>query len=156
SRRWCSRRLPSRCGGARLGASEVARSRMATPPAVLDHAGGRTVLDGLPRRAMTSPLLRRLVCIALAVVSGPAAAQVVCPAGAKTWTGATSNDWRTASNWSPVGVPGAGADICFTTPNPTPSLTGGPPPRLGTLYVLAGTNLTLTGIGSVLFLAGGI
>ncbi|HET9157163.1 MAG TPA: hypothetical protein VFN91_10885, partial [Myxococcaceae bacterium] len=94
--------------------------------------------------------------MALAVVSVPAAAQVVCPAGAKTWTGTTSNDWRTASNWSPVGVPGAGANVCFSTPNPTPSLTGGPPPRLGTIYVLAGTNLTLTSAGGALFLAGGI
>src|SRR5262249_28230782 len=84
------------------------------------------------------------------------AAQMVCPVGAKTWTGATSNNWRTASNWSPVGVPGAGADICFSTPNPTPALAGGPPPRLGTIYVLAGPNLALTSAGSALFLTGGI
>ena len=129
---------------------------MASPPAVLDHALGRTVLDGIHRGALTSRLLRRLLCVAVVVVSVPAAAQVVCPGGAKTWTGATSNNWRTASNWSPAGVPGAGANICFSTPNPTPAVAGGPPPRLGTIYVLAGTNLTLTSAGGALFLAGGI
>ena len=79
--------------------------------------------------------------LGLAVAGAPVAAQVVCPTGASTWTGATSNDWRTASNWSPVGVPGTGANVCFSTPNPAPSLTGGPPPRLGTIYVLAGNSL---------------
>ncbi len=27
-----------------------------------------------------------------------------------TWTGSTSNDWSTASNWSPAGIPNSGAD----------------------------------------------
>ena len=101
------------------------------------------------------PGLRRILCVVL-VASAPAAAQVVCPPGASTWTGATSNNWRTAFNWSPVGVPGAGANVCFSTPNPTPSLSGGPPPRLGAIYVLSGTNLALTSMGGVMFLAGGI
>ena len=105
---------------------------------------------------VTARSLRTFFTLTLVLACVPAAAQVVCPVGASTWTGATSNDWRTASNWSPVGVPGAGANVCFSTPNPTPGLTGGPPPRLGTIYVLAGTNLLLTGTGSVLFLAGGI
>src|SRR5262245_16733256 len=105
---------------------------------------------------LTAPGIRRLFCVAFLVASTTAAAQVVCPAGASTWTGATSNNWRTASNWSPVGVPGNEANICFSTPNPTPFVTGGPPPRVGTIYVLAGTNLALTGTGSVLFLSGGI
>ena len=99
---------------------------------------------------LTAPVLRRILCVAAVLASVPAGAQVVCPAGASTWTGATSNNWRTASNWSPFGIPGVGANVCFSTPNPTPSLAGGPPPRLGTMYVLAGTNLVLTSAGGSL------
>jgi autotransporter-associated beta strand protein len=98
----------------------------------------------------------RLGCLVALLAAAPASAQVVCPAGASTWTGATSNNWRTASNWSPVGVPGNGANVCFSTPNPTPTLAGGPPPRLGTIYILAGTSLSLTSAGGSMFLAGGI
>jgi autotransporter-associated beta strand protein len=105
--------------------------------------------------ALTAPVLRGILCLGL-VASTSAAAQVICPGGASTWTGATSNDWRTASNWSPAGVPGNGADVCFSTPNPTPALAGGPPPRLGTIYILAGTNLVLTSAGGSMFLGGGI
>ncbi len=105
---------------------------------------------------LTAPGIQRILCVALLMASVPAGAQIVCPVGASTWTGATSNNWRTASNWNPAGVPGTGANVCFSTPNPTPALAGGPPPRLGTIYVLAGTNLTLTSAGGALFLAGGI
>src|SRR5262249_62405252 len=88
-----------------------------------------------PMGGLTATGLRRLLCVALLGASMTAAAQVVCPMGAKTWTGNTSNDWRTGSNWSPAGVPANGDSICFSTPNPTPALAGGPPPRLATIYV---------------------
>ena len=105
---------------------------------------------------LTAPGILRLLRVALLVASTTALAQVVCPVGAKSWTGATSNDWRAASNWSPAGVPGNGANVCFTTPNPTPILAGGPPPRLATIYVLSGTNLVLTSAGGSMSLSGGI
>lgn len=107
-------------------------------------------------RGLTATGLRRLLCVAALGASTTAAAQVVCPVGAKTWTGTTSNDWRTGSNWSPAGVPANGANVCFSTPNPTPTLAGGPPPRLATIFVLAGTNLALTSAGGSMFLSGGI
>ncbi|HZW89516.1 MAG TPA: hypothetical protein VFF12_10595, partial [Myxococcaceae bacterium] len=106
--------------------------------------------------ALKARRLRTLLGLALLLACAPAAAQVVCPVGAKTWTGATSNDWSTGSNWSPAGVPGNGANVCFSTPNPAPVLTGGPPPRLTTIYVIAGTNLSLTSTGGTMFLSAGI
>ncbi len=43
----------------------------------------------------------------------------------KSWTGATSTDWNTASNWSPNGVPTSSdyVSIGFGTPNPVLSTT---------------------------------
>ena len=36
---------------------------------------------------------------------------------AVTWTGdAGDNNWDTANNWSPVGVPGSGADVTINIP----------------------------------------
>lgn len=42
----------------------------------------------------------------------------------RTWTGATSDDWNTASNWNPPGVPAAqdSATIPYGTPN-TPTIS---------------------------------
>jgi hypothetical protein len=37
-----------------------------------------------------------------------------CSAGASTWNGSISSDWFTADNWTPPGVPGAGATIIMT------------------------------------------
>jgi len=31
--------------------------------------------------------------------------------GQKTWNGSSSNNWNTANNWTPSGVPGAGDDV---------------------------------------------
>ena len=46
-------------------------------------------------------------------------------AQSKNWTGATSNDWNTASNWSPSGVPTSSnyVTIASGTPNPVLSTT---------------------------------
>jgi hypothetical protein len=43
-----------------------------------------------------------------------------------TWTGATNSSWTTSSNWTPVGIPGAGATVNITNPAPPnhPTLAG--------------------------------
>lgn len=51
----------------------------------------------------------------------------VVPAGAQTWTGATSNDWTVGSNWSGGVVPAVGSTNIHTmVPNPTVLGVNGP------------------------------
>src|SRR5512144_2597814 len=86
----------------------------------------------------------RVACLGLVLAGLPAAAQVSCPGGAKTWIGPASGLWSTAGNWSPAGAPGAGGSACFNTASPSPLLPGGNT-AVGAIYILAGTNLTVTG-----------
>ncbi|MGZ3444621.1 MAG: C25 family cysteine peptidase [Myxococcaceae bacterium] len=95
------------------------------------------------RRAHASTLVR-LACVLLLLAGVAASAQVTCPGGAKTWIGAAGAAWNTGSNWSPNGAPGAGGDACFNTANPSPTLPNGNT-AVGGIYILAGTNLTVTG-----------
>ena len=60
-----------------------------------------------------SALLGSTAMIGLAVMSTAKADE--------TWTGATSDDWFTASNWSPATVPAAAVDVTLDTQ--TPNLT---------------------------------
>lgn len=67
----------------------------------------------------------------------------------KNWTGAVSNDWAVAGNWSPSGVPEA-ADVVIISTGGTPELSSGTVSitRLylyGALTVGAGATLTVTG-----------
>lgn len=74
--------------------------------------------------------------------------------GAKTWTGATSTDWGTASNWSPPGVPGASDTVVVNvgaTNNPvlsTSTQIAGIRMDSGAALVMYG-NPTLTVTGDV-------
>jgi autotransporter-associated beta strand protein len=92
---------------------------------------------------MTSRLYR-IGFLMLVLAATPAAAQVTCPGGSKTWVGAAGGLWNTATNWSPNGAPGAGGNACFNTLNPSPTLPGGNT-AVGGIYILSGTNLTVTG-----------
>ncbi len=40
---------------------------------------------------------------------------LLIPLTAANWTGAVSESWHNASNWSPVGVPGTGTDVTIAT-----------------------------------------
>ena len=67
-----------------------------------------------------------------------------------TWTGATSNDWFTASNWSPSGVPSASTAVTIPASLTTyPTLTGNV--TVGTLTM---SNSTLH-LGGYTFNSGG-
>jgi hypothetical protein len=71
---------------------------------------------------------------------------------AKTWTGATSTNWGTASNWSPSGVPGSSDNI--TIPNVTNDPVLDASRTAGTITFQSGASLdfgtyTLTASGLV-------
>ncbi len=84
---------------------------------------------------------------ALMLSAGAGVFSVCSPAlAAETWTGTTSTDWFTASNWTPTAVP-TGADtvvINAQTPNPTSIATGNAFADL--VYIANGgsSNATLT------------
>jgi hypothetical protein len=44
----------------------------------------------------------------------------------KTWTGSTNNNWHTASNWSPPGVPTAKASVIIPETSNQPIVVGAP------------------------------
>jgi len=76
---------------------------------------------------------------------------------ARTWNGATSTDWATASNWTPAGVPAAGDPI--TVPSGTPNAPViAAPSTIASLTIASGAqitnNSTLT-VGGSLTSAGG-
>ena len=72
--------------------------------------------DKIARR----PGIKRTIWLSLvcstAMTPLPALAQV------STWTGATSNDWTVAGNWTPAGPPGAASNVSILTGSPI--LTG--------------------------------
>ena len=85
----------------------------------------------------------RLAALVLVLASTPSLAQVTCPGGANTWLDGAGS-WSTGTNWSPIGPPASGADVCFNTANANPTLPGGLT-TVGTLNVLSTGNLTLSG-----------
>jgi fibronectin-binding autotransporter adhesin len=81
-------------------------------------------------------------------------------AAQQAWTGATSSDWMTATNWSTGTLPGAGSSVTInvTSPNPT-VLSGGATAATGGIAVGSGVgsfgNLTIQG-GSTLTSSNGV
>jgi fibronectin-binding autotransporter adhesin len=81
-------------------------------------------------------------------------------AAQQAWTGATSSDWMTATNWSTGTLPGAGSSVTInvTSPNPT-VLSGGATAATGGIAVGSGVgsfgNLTIQG-GSTLTSSHGV
>lgn len=63
-----------------------------------------------------------------------------------TWVGSTSNDFNTASNWSPIGVPTAADNITVGVSSPNPCVVNS-----GSFTV---TNFTLNGTGNFQLAAG--
>ena len=86
----------------------------------------------------------RLASLVLMLASTPSLAQVTCPGGASTWVATGPGLWSTPTNWSPIGVPASGADVCFITANENPTLPIGTT-VVGTLNVLTGGSLTMNG-----------
>ena len=73
-------------------------------------------------------------------------------AGLRTWTGATSNAWTTASNWSPAVVPGGGDSVFVPLTSTLPTLSTTTTIKSLTLApsaVLTFTSATLTLVGSL-------
>ncbi len=103
------------------------------------------VLLAIGSRNASASTLRRLGLLVLLLAGVPAAAQVTCPGGAKTWIGPVNGAWNSGANWNPAGAPGFLANACFTTGNPTPVLPNGNT-NVGAIYVLAGVNLTISGV----------
>jgi hypothetical protein len=75
-------------------------------------------------------------------------------AAAKTWTGNTSTNWTTATNWSGNSLPASGDDVTIPT-NPA----GGRMPTISADYTIKSitiqTGATLTHTGGVLLVKGG-
>jgi hypothetical protein len=80
-------------------------------------------------------------------ISTPSSGNIVYPI-LYTWSGTTSTDWTTATNWNPNGVPDGSIDI--TIPSSS-SLTNSP--SIGSLTINAGKTLTLQS-GAKLTLSG--
>ncbi len=100
----------------------------------------------------------RIACVVLVLTGLPAAAQVTCPGGARTWIGAAGGAWNVNGNWNPAGPPGNGGDACFATGNPSVALPTGNTNVRG-IYILSGVNLTISGVagtGNFRINAGGI
>ncbi len=60
---------------------------------------------------------------------------------ARTWTGATSNQWTTATNWSPAGVPGAGDSVFVAVTSTAPTLSAST--TVAALVLASGAPLTI-------------
>lgn len=76
------------------------------------------------------------------------------PAGAQTWTGATSGNWTTGSNWSTGTVPTTG-NVTINTNTPNPTVLGVSGPTTATMGILtmgttAGTSALTIQNGSTL------
>ncbi|MDQ6477216.1 T9SS type A sorting domain-containing protein [Dyadobacter sp. LHD-138] len=61
----------------------------------------------------------------------------------KNWTGATSLDWNTASNWSPSGVPGPGDDVTLFNVTNAPRIINGTTVTINDLEMKNGSTLTV-------------
>ena len=66
----------------------------------------------------------------------------VASAFSKTWTGATNNQWATASNWSPAGVPAATDSVLIPVSANNPQLAA--TATINGITINAGATLTLT------------
>ncbi len=71
--------------------------------------------------------------------------------GPKTWTGVTSSDWNTSTNWEPTGVPSEGSRVVIPSTTNKPILAGATTVQsvsieLGATLTL-NANLTLKGSG---------
>jgi fibronectin-binding autotransporter adhesin len=81
-------------------------------------------------------------------------------AAQQAWTGATSSDWMTATNWSTGTLPGAGSSVNINVSSPNPTvLSGGATAATGGIAVGSGVgsfgNLTIQG-GSTLTSSHGV
>ena len=61
----------------------------------------------------------------------------------KTWTGATSTDWATGSNWSPAGVPAITDSVIIPSGTANSPLLHGGAFDVGGLFIQSGATLTL-------------
>ncbi|RCR68868.1 putative Ig domain-containing protein [Larkinella punicea] len=65
------------------------------------------------------------------------------------WTGATSSDWATASNWNPSGVPADGDIAIIDASSNNPVISNGTNTVLTLLYINAGSRLTINSGGTL-------
>jgi hypothetical protein len=69
--------------------------------------------------------------------------------GQKTWTGATSTAWNTATNWSPAGIPIATDNVIIpSAPVNQPLVSGTLTPVCNNLTINSGASLTINGTTS--------
>ncbi|NLO50244.1 MAG: hypothetical protein GX103_03670, partial [Bacteroidales bacterium] len=67
----------------------------------------------------------------------------------KTWTGASSKAWNTATNWSPTGVPTAANHVIIpSAPSNQPLISGTSTPVCNNLTVNSGATLAISGTSS--------
>ncbi len=104
----------------------------------------------------THELNTTLQLMATGLTSGLTAQMTFTDAG-KTWVGGASgapNDWGTAANWSPSGVPVSNDDVTIPATNSFPILTNGQSFTVRSLTVQSGATLTINS-GASLDASGG-
>lgn len=118
-------------------------SRLRAGLKMIDDSGMIKVEPGRRSKSFS----RLLATTSILALGLPLAAVTSEPASAQTWTGATSTDWTTSSNWT-GGVPSSGFNATITTTHPA---------VLGVSGAATGaTNqLTVNGSGSLTIRNGG-
>jgi dienelactone hydrolase len=115
-------------------------------------AGGSGTFNGLPEG---SHVTLGIASYTLTYAGGPDGHDIVLlwtgSGGARTWTGAASSLWSNPSNWSPSGVPTAGADLVFPQGAPLSSTNDlASPTNVGKItindaYTIGGNPIVLNG-----------
>jgi T5SS/PEP-CTERM-associated repeat protein len=108
--------------------------------------GRRERAIGNNHRNRVHALVSSTALVAVSTLFAPA-----MPAKAQNWTGATSTDWFTGSNWDNGIVPTAGVNVMLDTVNPNPTVIGFGPAASGAIFVGSqGTGqLTIQGGGTL-------
>ena len=104
--------------------------------------------------SLTLRVILKLSVLMLIVATG----NLRAAAAAKNWVGGASgnpNDWNTASNWSPAGVPGAGDDVAIPGSRASyPVLSTAAANAVHSVSVNSGGSLTITSGGSLVTTTG--
>ncbi len=82
-----------------------------------------------------------------AACSATATYSVTVTACPKTWTGLTTTDWNTSTNWSPTGVPASSDDVIIPSVTNKPVIASGVTANAKNVTVNSSSSLTINSTG---------